>query len=183
MHNFVNDEEHVSNLVREKMNLFINYLNVFNIYHERYFNRYNLRVKLMYGQIEQDIKLELPCENIESRKNSVFINESEAQQLRRCARQDTCVNLNSIISTISDQSSNETEKEIPNLTINNLDDLKYYKEDENDDVVSSSSIELSSDISPNSEEYNKINKCVFKKSPINKISKFVVTNLKFLSLL
>ena len=56
--NFINTSRYKNALLKEQISLFIEYLKVFHNYHNKYLTRFNLKVKLMYGQIQADIKLE-----------------------------------------------------------------------------------------------------------------------------
>lgn len=56
--NFVTTEKYRMVMIREQVSLFIEYVRVFHKFHIRFLSRFNLKLKLMYGQIQKDIQLE-----------------------------------------------------------------------------------------------------------------------------
>ena len=75
--NYVNTSKYNNALLKEQISLFIEYLKVFHKYHIKYLTRFNLKVKLMYGQIQADIKLEearLPKHSLHKQLTSEQIN-------------------------------------------------------------------------------------------------------------
>lgn len=56
--NFVNTSKYQNALIQQQTTMFIEYVKAFNKFHTKYLTRFNLKLKLMYGQIQADIKLE-----------------------------------------------------------------------------------------------------------------------------
>jgi len=56
IHNLINDNNHIVKLIDEQVKLFINYLNVFNVYHMKYLSDFITRMSLLYKQIESSTK-------------------------------------------------------------------------------------------------------------------------------
>lgn len=56
--NFVNTFNYNVSMIREKVNLFISYIEFFHKLHTKYLKRFATKVQLMYSQINNDIKFE-----------------------------------------------------------------------------------------------------------------------------
>lgn len=56
--NFVTTEKFHNMMIEHKAKMFLEYLQIFNKFHLRYFSRFSLKLRLMYSQIQKDIKLE-----------------------------------------------------------------------------------------------------------------------------
>ena len=116
IHNYVNDEKYRNDCVKSKMNLFINYLLIFNNYHEKYMSRFNLKVKLLYGQIQSDIKLEEEYLN-----NNIILNLDEEKKMRELIHEES-EELDQILyaisdTTISDKTNENSPKTVSTNTI------------------------------------------------------------------
>ena len=96
IHNYINDEKHRNYLIKNKINLFVNYLRVFNNYHEKYLQRFNLKIKLLYGQIQTDIRIEH-----EYTQDEAILNEEEEKTMRSMIREKSS-ELDTIIGSISE---------------------------------------------------------------------------------
>jgi len=81
IHNYVNDTRHLNNIINEEVQLFMNYLSVFNVYHKKYFDNFSLRAKLLYGQIKSDINLDMELTKCDS-GSSVELDEKEESSMR-----------------------------------------------------------------------------------------------------
>lgn len=55
--NYINTIEYDIFLIKQNINLYVNYLKVFHNYHLTYLSRLNIRVNIIWGQVSSDIKL------------------------------------------------------------------------------------------------------------------------------
>ena len=111
IHNFINDEQHINNTISGNIELFTNYLSIFNKYHEKYLTRYILKIKLMYGQIETDIRLEedeVISENTSNRKCSVTLSIKENEEIKLLIPDDE--KLNDVLLTITEDTETESDE-------------------------------------------------------------------------
>ena len=77
--NLINSYNYNNNLLKQQIELYIEYIKVFHKFHIKYLHRFNLKAKLFYGQINSDIKLESNSEiNIE---NVVISNDTKEKNL------------------------------------------------------------------------------------------------------
>jgi hypothetical protein len=72
--NFVNTINYNNIILREKVILFITYLEFFHKLHHKYFKRFTTKLQLMYSQIIHDIKFE-DNEELNKTKNRDMLNE------------------------------------------------------------------------------------------------------------
>jgi hypothetical protein len=72
--NFVNTFNYNNIILREKVILFITYLEFFHKLHHKYFKRFTTKLQLMYSQIIHDIKFE-DNEELNKTKNRDMLNE------------------------------------------------------------------------------------------------------------
>ena len=137
--NFINTSKYNNALLKEQIFLFIEYLKVFHKYQNKYQTRFNLKLKLMYGQIQADITLE------ESRNlnvdNSTYsshihqldikpttINNLEESEIRKFIHTDEDSpamkgELNTILTSIPSASTGyEDDHEDPNTSSNEQND-------------------------------------------------------------
>jgi hypothetical protein len=100
--NFVNTYEFNNMMVREKMRLFITYIEFFHKLHTKYFKRFTTKMQLFISQINHDIKFD----------DTAPFDETKKQQLLNTVKEDnvplTTVN-NLKNQTISDQSVDECD--------------------------------------------------------------------------
>ena len=68
--NLVNSLHYNNQNMKNTINLFIQYLIIFNGFHTKYLTRFSLRTKLLYGQINNDIHLEESKNNIDYSDNN-----------------------------------------------------------------------------------------------------------------
>lgn len=68
--NFVTTEKYQNQLMSHKANMFIEYLQVFHRFHLRYLSRFSMKLRLMYAQIQKDIKIEDATNSALSRQKS-----------------------------------------------------------------------------------------------------------------
>ena len=83
--NLINSIIYNNNLLKNNIDLFSNYISVFNNFHIKYFTRFFLRTKLFYGQINSDIRFEESKMNITSTlliDNSFSLNEEDEKNIR-----------------------------------------------------------------------------------------------------
>lgn len=77
--NLINSYNYNNNLLKQQIELYIEYIKVFHKFHIKYLHRFNLKAKLFYGQINSDIKLESNSEiNID---NVVISNDTKEKNL------------------------------------------------------------------------------------------------------
>ena len=119
----INSVNYNNNDMKNNIDLFTEYLNIFNNFHAKYLTRFSLRTKLFYGQVNSDIHLEKNKLNMvyisnnndkldKSRKfgDNINIDIIEESSIRSCINHKT--------STDSDLSSDNTsEGEINELEI------------------------------------------------------------------
>ena len=72
--NFVNTAKYANKQIEQQIAMYIDFLQVFIKFHERYLSRLNLKLKLIYGQIQSDIKFE-QSDASNTKKN---LNESQS---------------------------------------------------------------------------------------------------------
>ena len=77
--NLINSYNYNNNLLKQQIELYIEYIKVFHKFHIKYLHRFNLKAKLFYGQINSDIKLESNSEI--SIENVVISNNSKQKNL------------------------------------------------------------------------------------------------------
>jgi hypothetical protein len=83
--NLINSIIYNNSVLKNNIDLFSNYINVFNNFHIKYFTRFFLRTKLFYGQINSDIRFEESKMNITSTlliDNSFSLNEEDEKNIR-----------------------------------------------------------------------------------------------------
>ena len=130
--NLVNSLEFNNQNMKNNINLFIQYLCIFNNFHQKYLTRFSLRTKLFYGQINNDIHLEesknnvnysleqdnIILENYEESNIRNFINNFNNEDEKLDNQKEE---LNNIISgiNITTQTSNSSLRKTPE--INNFD--------------------------------------------------------------
>ena len=56
--NFVNTEKYINRQIQQQLAMYLEFLDVFIKFHEKYLSRLNLKIKLIYGEIQSDIKFE-----------------------------------------------------------------------------------------------------------------------------
>lgn len=56
--NYVTTEKFENQLIEHKANMFLEYLQVFQKFHVRYLSRFSMKLRLMYSQVQKDIKFE-----------------------------------------------------------------------------------------------------------------------------
>ena len=66
----INSVNYNNNDMKNNIQLFTEYLNIFNNFHAKYLTRFSLRTKLFYGQVNSDIHLE------ENKLNMVYISNN-----------------------------------------------------------------------------------------------------------
>jgi hypothetical protein len=129
--NFINTSRYNNALLKEQISLFIEYLKVFHKYHNKYLTRFNLKVKLMYGQIQADIKLEesrMPKYNDTDSYTNTLKDVTDIQNLSRYKINTGNINNEKIPTTINGEEEKEikdfihTEEDSPNMKneLNNI---------------------------------------------------------------
>ena len=123
--NLINSYNFNNNKLKQQIELFVDYVKVFHKFHIKYLNRFNLKAKLFFGQINSDIKLEnnkkinidnivIP-DNINNNEKKLF-DKDEQERLLSFTKTDT-----RILNSFRDSTKDILNDEIANL-LNNSDD-------------------------------------------------------------
>ena len=126
--NLVNSLRFNNQNMKNNINLFIQYLCIFNNFHQKYLTRFSLRTKLFYGQINNDIHLEESKNNVNYslEQDNIILENHEENNIRNyissCNNIDEKLDtqkaeLNNIISgiNITPQISNSSLCKTPEL--------------------------------------------------------------------
>ena len=92
--NLINSYNYNNNMLKQQIELYIEYIKVFHKFHIKYLHRFNLKAKLFYGQINSDIKLEsnseINIDNImiskDSKEKNLSFDKDEQQKLIKYAK-------------------------------------------------------------------------------------------------
>ena len=135
--NLINSYNFNNNKLKQQIELFVDYVKVFHKFHIKYLNRFNLKAKLFFGQINSDIKLEnnkkinidnivIPdnCNNSEKK----LFDKDEQERLLSFTKTDT-----RILNTFRDSTKDILNDEIANL-LNNSDDNYNDSESSNSNI-------------------------------------------------
>ena len=93
--NFVNTFNFNNNMLREKITLFITYIEFFHKMHTKYLSRFTTKIQLMVSQVNHDIKFEpaaekKPSKNVlEYLKTNANIDTENAKNIRRIMYDET----------------------------------------------------------------------------------------------
>jgi hypothetical protein len=101
--NFVNTFNFNNIMMREKIILFITYLEFFHKLHNKYFKRFTTKLQLMYGQITHDIKFD-DNEEAKKSKNLDMLNTLEDEEVGKKL-------LKELKASINDSTESETGSE------------------------------------------------------------------------
>jgi len=103
--------------LKQKIKLYVNYLKAFHKYHTTYLTRLSIKIGLMCGQINKDIKLERTStpnsemkKNIRSYPSLTDLQQKELNSLIETENRIIKDELNDILVNISDESDNDREK-------------------------------------------------------------------------
>tara|TARA_B110001450_G_C17667380_1_gene500235 strand:+ start:5726 stop:6781 length:1056 start_codon:yes stop_codon:yes gene_type:complete len=174
--NLINNINHNNNKLKNHLVLFIDYLNVYNKFHSKYLTRFFIKIKLFYGQINNDIffeeiKTDMNCET--DICSNIFLEKEEEEIIRKFVPEDNLFTdditktdtknnimfeLNNMISGVNispnTSYSNQTD------TDNNLENNEYIDNDDNDDDNNDDNNESYSykiEINENDLEYGTLN--------------------------
>ena len=75
--NFLKANEHKNIMLKEKLNLFKNYLSVYHIHHSRYLDRFTENLNLYYDKISGDVNLDYNSSDSSSPRNSVTSDDDD----------------------------------------------------------------------------------------------------------
>ena len=92
--NLINSYNYNNNLLKQQIELYIEYVKVFHKFHIKYLHRFNLKAKLFYGQINSDIKLESNSEinidkvalNKDNKEKNLSFDKEEQKRLKSYAK-------------------------------------------------------------------------------------------------
>jgi len=120
--NLLNNLKYNNSVLSEQIILFENYSNVYNTFHLKYLSRFNIKVKLFYGQVTSDINLELTNKHTHLEvENTIYLNNIENEDIR------------SLLSEVSNNNSdyniqNDLDELLSNISspeqINDISDTK-----------------------------------------------------------
>ena len=130
---------HTILVFEQDISLFNKYLLVYNKYHKKYLNRFMIKTKLFYGQVNSDIKLEETSAAIsnlniitETSDNIIFLNNNEEETIRNIITETSSEldsMLSGVLSTQNSESSNDNNNSdiSPNIKLNNKCFIKNIK--------------------------------------------------------
>jgi hypothetical protein len=115
LHLVVNTMDFNITLLKQNIKLYNNYLKIFHKYHTTYLSRLNIKIGIMWGQINKDIKLERSispnnAERKETLKNCPSLTNVQQEELLSFIETNNSSvkdELNEIIINISDESDND----------------------------------------------------------------------------
>ena len=114
--NLVHFQRYTNILLKEKINMYIQYLNTFHVHHTKYFTRLLLKLKLMMGVVNEDILIKQGNKKIEEKK----------QRLVEKKKNVDSGDVNSIIDEISPETKSSLDKALS--CINDVTDDENIKE-------------------------------------------------------
>lgn len=80
INNFVTTFNYSINMIKEKVMLFISYIEFFHNLHTKYLQRFSMKMNLMYSQVTHDIKFENTPKNVSKNKKEL-INDYETNNI------------------------------------------------------------------------------------------------------
>lgn len=114
---------HTILVFEQDISLFNKYLLVYNKSHKKYLNRFMIKTKLFYGQVNSDIKLEETSAAIsnlniitETSDNIIFLNNNEEETIRNIIT-ETSSELDSMLSGVLSTQNSETSNDNNNSDI------------------------------------------------------------------
>jgi hypothetical protein len=116
LHLVVNTMDFNITFLKQNIKLYNNYLKIFHKYHTTYLSRLNIKIGIMWGQINKDIKLERSispnnAERKETLKNCPSLTNVQQEELLSFIETNNSSvkdELNEIIINISDESDNDS---------------------------------------------------------------------------
>ena len=120
--NFVTTFNYDIITIKEKTNLFISYIEFFHKLHHKYFKRFSNKIKLIFINIDNDIKFDKSFDLNDTNK----LNDIEITELNNI--EDKIAELNNTEDKITEL--NNTEDKISELNDIILDDNNIYKDDD-----------------------------------------------------
>ena len=165
LHLVVNTMDFNITLLKQNIKLYTNYLKIFHKYHTTYLSRLNIKIGIMWGQINKDIKLErsispINAERKETLKNCPSLTNVQQEELLsfiETTNSSVKDELNEIIINISDESDNDS-----NISDIYSDEKLCQNENENEnenvnanETVNANEIDIKTDIN-NSDTYSSI---------------------------
>jgi hypothetical protein len=130
--NFVNTFNYNNIIMREKIILFITYMEFFHKLHEKYFKRFTTKLQLMYSQITHDIKLE-DTEKSKKNKNKNMLIDLESEEIDKSILLELKASINDSSTDSESGIVSRTESEVEIVDYN---DSPISKNIEYDNFVS-----------------------------------------------
>ena len=131
---------HTILVFEQDISLFNKYLLVYNESHKKYLNRFMIKTKLFYGQVNSDIKLEETSASIanlntitDTSDNIIFLNNNEEETIRNIITETSSEldsMLSGVLSTQNSESSNDNNNSdiSPNTKLDNRYSIKNIKD-------------------------------------------------------
>lgn len=118
----INSVNYNNNDMKNNIDLFTEYLNIFNNFHAKYLTRFSLRTKLFYGQVNSDIHLE------KNKLNMVYISNNN-DKLDKSRKFGDNINIdiieeNSIRSCINHKTSTDSDLSSDNTSEGEINELE-----------------------------------------------------------
>jgi len=155
--NYINTIEYDIVIIKQNMNLYINYLDVFHNYHLTYLSRLNIKINIIWGQISSDIKLNSieqlnncdvlnkdcpsPLTNKEHdeiinimRDNNISCVKSELENIMSCNSQSSTNDINDIVSSDDNINIINNNEDIIDIISNDESINDTILEIENNDI-------------------------------------------------
>ena len=135
---------HTILVFEQDISLFNKYLLVYNESHKKYLNRFMIKTKLFYGQVNSDIKLEETSASIanlntitDASDNIIFLNNNEEETIRNIITETSSEldsMLSGVLSTQNSESSNDNNNSdiSPNTKLDNRYSIKNIKDIESE---------------------------------------------------
>ena len=125
-------------LLKEKINMYIQYLNTFHIHHTKYYTRLLLKLKLLVGVVNEDILIKQSSKKIADKKKKTdddLLNRDYKDNIQNLINEispETKSSLNKALSCITTNivSDDETtyDESYPNINALTSEDIKIKKE-------------------------------------------------------
>jgi hypothetical protein len=125
--NFITTFNYNINIIREKIMMFISYIEFFHKMHTKYLKRFSNKIQLMHTHIDSDIRFDENLELSKDKKKELIENLDVGNQLSLGLLSELKKSMNSDTSTDSDLESKEsaptTSSVISNLSVTNFKEM------------------------------------------------------------
>ena len=125
--NFITTFNYNINIIREKINMFVSYIEFFHKMHTKYLKRFSNKIQLMHSHIDSDIRFDENLELSKDKKKELIENLDVGNNLSRGLLNDLKKSMHSETSSDSELDSKEsmptTSSIISNLSIANIKEM------------------------------------------------------------